>query len=44
MDEYEFSHRIERTFLGIRSLVTRNSDALDFHNVSVWQVESALVT
>ncbi|MDX1247540.1 DUF6900 domain-containing protein [Sinorhizobium meliloti] len=42
MDEYEFIHRIARTFLGIRSLATRNSDALDFHNVAVSKVESAL--
>jgi hypothetical protein len=29
--------------LFIESLVTRNSDRLDFHEVSVWAVKSALM-
>jgi len=33
---------IARAHLGIETLLTRNSDALDFHDVSVWAVESAL--
>ena len=28
--------------LGIETLETRNSDSLDFHDVSVWGVEAAL--
>ena len=28
--------------LGIETLLTRNSDALDFHDVSVWGVKQAL--
>jgi hypothetical protein len=26
----------------IETLVSRNSDSLDFHDVSVWQIEAAL--
>ena len=33
---------IARTHLHIRSLSPQNSDALDFHTVSVWQVRDAL--
>jgi hypothetical protein len=33
---------IARRHLFIETLVTRNSDSLDFHNVSVWGVEAAL--
>ena len=28
--------------LNIDTLETQNSDALDFHNVAVWQIEEAL--
>ena len=33
---------IAKTHLSIETLETRNSDALDFHDVSVWGVEAAL--
>ena len=33
---------IARRHLSIDTLVPRNSDALDFHTVSVWRVEAAL--
>jgi len=33
---------IAQRHLFIETLVTRNSDSLDFHNVSVWGVEAAL--
>lgn len=33
---------ISRKFLGINSLEPRNSDALDFHRVSVWQIKAAI--
>lgn len=33
---------ISRRHLFIETLVTRNSDSLDFHNVSVWGIEAAL--
>ena len=29
--------------LGIETLETRRSDALDFHDLSVWQIKSALL-
>jgi len=33
---------IARRVLGIETLKTRKADHLDFHEVSVWQVEEAL--
>ena len=33
---------IARTHLAIETLETRNSDALDFHDVAVWNVNAAL--
>ena len=33
---------IARMHLCVDTLVTRNSDSLDFHKVSVWNIESAL--
>jgi hypothetical protein len=33
---------IAQANLGIRTLDTRNSDALDFHTVAVWQIRAAL--
>ena len=33
---------ITRKYLGIETLNTRRSDSLDFHNVAVWQLQSAL--
>ncbi|WP_276681457.1 DUF6900 domain-containing protein [Thalassolituus oleivorans] len=33
---------IARTVLGLDTLETRNSDELDFHEMSVWQVKKAL--
>jgi len=35
--------RIPLDHLFIQTLATRNSDSLDFHDVSVWGVKSALV-
>jgi hypothetical protein len=35
--------RIARDSLGIATLENRKSDALDFHNLSVWRIETALV-
>lgn len=34
--------QIARDVLGINSLEIQNSDSLDFHDVSVWQIKSAL--
>jgi hypothetical protein len=34
--------RIARDKLGINTLETRNSDALDFHDLSTWQIKEAL--
>ena len=33
---------IANEILGIETLETRNSDALDFHEVSVWSLKKAL--
>ena len=33
---------IARRHLSVETLVTRKSDSLDFHTVSVWKIESAL--
>ena len=33
---------IARRHLSVETLVTRKSDTLDFHTVSVWNIESAL--
>ncbi len=33
---------IARRTLGIETLAARNSDSLDFHEVSVWQIKAAL--
>ena len=33
---------IARKHLSIETLVTRKSDSLDFHTVSVWAIETAL--
>ena len=35
--------RIALDHLFIETLATRNSDSLDFHDVSVWAVQSALM-
>ena len=35
---------IAREYLAIETLLTRNSDPLDFHDVSVWGVKRALRT
>ena len=40
MDEYLES--IAQEFLHIETLETRNSDELDFHEVSVWELKEAL--
>ena len=34
--------KIARNYLSIDTLVPRNSDSLNFHNVSVWDVKRAL--
>ena len=34
--------RIVREILNLETLETRNSDSLDFHDVSVWQLRQAL--
>lgn len=33
---------IAREFLGIKTLETRHSDSLDFHDCSVWCIKEAL--
>lgn len=33
---------IAKETLGIETLETRNSDSLDFHDVAVWQLKTAL--
>jgi len=40
--ELERFTQIVRKQLGIRTLEIRRMDSLDFHSVSVWQVEKAL--
>jgi len=34
--------KIAAKVLGLETLVTRNSDSLDFHELSVWQIKQAL--
>ena len=34
--------RIAARELGLETLKTRNSDSLDFHDLSVWQIRAAL--
>lgn len=34
--------QIAQRHLGIETLVTRNSDSLDFHDVAVWSIQAAL--
>jgi hypothetical protein len=34
--------KIAKEVLGIETLNTRNSDDLDFYNLSVWQIKEAL--
>lgn len=33
---------IAAQFLGIETLATRNRDALDFHDIAVWNIKAAL--
>jgi len=40
----EALEQIAKTILGLETLETRNSDSLDFHEMSVWQLKSALKT
>lgn len=35
--------QIAKDILGIETLETRNSDSLDFHDVSVWSIRQALL-
>ena len=35
--------QIAREHLGVATLENRKSDSLDFHNLSVWRIETALV-
>ena len=44
MELRELLEGIAQTHLGIGTLETRNSDGLDFHEVSVWSLRSALET
>lgn len=41
-EQDEVVRRIAKEKLGIETLVTRNSDSLDFHDCSVWRIEAAL--
>jgi hypothetical protein len=34
--------QIARDYLGIKTLDMRNSDALDFHSIAVWNLKTAL--
>ena len=34
--------KIARELLGIKTLETRNSDSLDFHEIAVWNLRAAL--
>jgi hypothetical protein len=34
--------KIAKKTLGLETLETRNSDSLDFHDLSVWQIKEAL--
>ena len=34
--------RIAREILGLETLARRNSDSLDFHDLSVWEIKRAL--
>ena len=42
----DFNHLIEKiakdNITGLETLQTRNSDDLDFHDVSVWEIKKAL--
>lgn len=42
MSKNEFFTLLAQCHLGIETLVTRNSDGLDFHDVPVWGVKAAL--
>ena len=33
---------IAKKHLGIKTLKTQNSDSLDFHDLAIWQIKSAL--
>jgi len=33
---------IAKQELGLKTLATRNSDSLDFHDISVWKIRAAL--
>jgi hypothetical protein len=39
---WEQIRAIAETALGLETLNARNSDSLDFHNLSVWQIKDAL--
>lgn len=41
-DRYEIVKQIAKEYLHIDDLTERKSDDLDFHEVSVWNVEAAL--
>ena len=42
MNENELFTKIAREYLDIETLQERKMDALDFHEVAVWQVQKAL--
>jgi len=42
MTRNESVERIGKQTLGLPTMKTRNSDGLDFHDLSVWQIREAL--
>lgn len=42
MTKDELFTTIAKQHLGIETLATRNSDSLDFYDVSVWSIKAAL--
>ena len=42
MTKDELFTTIAKQHLGIETLATRNSDSLDFYDVSVWKLKNAL--
>lgn len=34
---------VQNNFYGIETIKTRNSDSLDFHDVAIWSIRSAIV-
>ena len=42
MTNQQTLEQIARQHLGLSTLTTRRSDALDFHDLAVWAIEAAL--